>query len=145
MSCGWARPVWAKPSQSNTPLVTEVCEGEITVTDPGHPLYGRVLKLVGLACLPGHIRHCQVELLTDQIAYIPLRSTNLSTEPRSEPTVVTATAIAELVAIFQAEAKVRRSNHANRKQSARLGTTARQRTHGRRRGHRSRPHGGGGE
>jgi hypothetical protein len=134
-----------KRSQRNTPLVTEVCEGEITVTDPGHPLYGRVLKLIGLAYLPGHVRHCQVELFKDRIAFIPFRSTNLSLEPRSESTVVTATAIAELVAIFQAVPKVRRTNHARGKEFARLGATARQRTHGRRRGDRSRPHGGGGK
>jgi hypothetical protein len=140
-----ASPEREKHSQRNTPLVTELCEGQITVTDPAHPLHGRVLKLVGLACLPGHIRHCQVELCPDQIAYIPVRSTNLSAEPRPEPTIVTATGIAKLVATFQAVAKVRRANHGHGKQSARLGATARQRTRGRQRGHRARPHGGGGE
>ena len=98
-----------------------MCEGQITVTDPGHPLYGRVLKLAGLAYLPGHIRHCQVELGPDQFAYIPVRSTNLSSEPRREPTVLTATAVAELVATFQAVATARRTTHANRNQSTGLG------------------------
>src|SRR5262245_23614796 len=49
--------------QRNTPLITEECEGQVTVTDPCHPLYGRTLKLSGLARLPGHVRHCQVEVL----------------------------------------------------------------------------------
>jgi hypothetical protein len=122
-----------------------VCEGQITVTDPGHPLFGRSLKLAGIAYLPGHIRHCQVELFPDQFAYIPVRSTNLSTEPRSAATVLTATAIAELVATFQAVAIARRTNHAKRKQSARMVATANQRTRRGRRGDRAHPHGGGGK
>jgi hypothetical protein len=50
------------PPQRSTPLGAEVCEGEVTVTDPRHPLFGRSLKLVGVACVPGHIRQCHVEL-----------------------------------------------------------------------------------
>jgi hypothetical protein len=134
-----------KPSRRNTPLVTEVCEGEVTINDPGHPLFGRVLKLSGFAYLPGHVRHCQVEIFPDQYAYIPVRSTNLSQEPRSQPTLLTATAIAELAAIFQAVKPVRRSSHAKRKQSPRLGATARQRTRRGCRSDRARPHGGGGK
>jgi hypothetical protein len=71
-----------------------VCEGHVTVTDPGHPLYGRVLSLVGLAHLPGHVRHCQVELAPGQIGYIPVASTDLSTQPRPEPTALTHSAVA---------------------------------------------------
>src|SRR5262249_55523843 len=62
--------------QRNTPLVTEECEGQVTVTDPGHPLCGRVLKLVGLASLPGHIRYCQVEILPDHYGYVPVSCTD---------------------------------------------------------------------
>ena len=100
-----------------------MCEGQVTVTDPGHPLLGRILKLAGFAVLPGHVRHCQVEIFHDQYAYVPVCSTNLSQEPRPEPTRLTATAIAELAAIFQAVTPARRSSHAKRKQSPRLGTT----------------------
>jgi hypothetical protein len=137
--------VWANPNQCNTPLVTEVCEGQVTVTDPSHPLYGRALKLVGLAHLPGHVRHCQVELAPGQFVYIPVTCTDLSNQPRPEPTVLTSSAVAELVAIFQAMPAARRKNHATNTQSRRVDPTARQRTRGRRRSHRASPHGGGGE
>src|SRR5262245_32124190 len=43
----WLRPGRsagvANPNQRNTPLVTEECEGQVTVTDPTHPLFGRTL------------------------------------------------------------------------------------------------------
>ena len=135
----------ANHSQRNAPLVMEVCDGQVTVTDPGHPLFGRVLKLSGFACLPGHVRHCQVEIFPDRFTYIPVRSTNLSQEPRPAPTLLTASAIAELAAIFQAEGLTRRPSHAKRKQSAGLGAAARQRTRRGRRSDRGRPHGGGGK
>lgn len=138
----------AKPSQRNTPLVTEVCEGQVTVTDPCHPLFGRTFPLAGIAYLPGHVRHCQVEICPGQFAFIPVRSTNLSPEPHPEPTALTATAIAELVATFQAEVagtQTRRNNHAQRHQSAGVGGTDRQATRCHHRSHRRRAHGGGGE
>ena len=141
----WGKAASAKHSRRNTPLVTEACDGEVTVTDPAHPLFGMVLKLTGFAYLPGQVQHCQVEIFHDQCAYIPVRCTHLSQEPRSEPTLLSATAIAELVAIFQAVAPARRLSHAKRKQSPRLGTVARKRTRCGRRGNRARPHGGGGK
>ena len=144
----WARAAWAKPSQRNTPLVTEVCEGQVTVTDPCHPLFGRTFLLAGIAYLPGHVRHCQVEICPGQFAFIPVRSTNLSPEPHPEPAALTATAIAELVATFQAEVagtQTRRNNHAQRHQSAGVGGTDRQPTRCHHRSHRRRAHGGGGE
>jgi len=122
-----------------------VCEGEISVTDPGHPLFGRTLKQTGFAYLPGQVQHCQVEIFHDQYAYIPVRSTHLSQEPRPEPALLTATAIAELAAIFQAVEPAGRSSHAKRKQSTGLGATARKRTRRGCRSDRARPHGGGGE
>jgi hypothetical protein len=61
----------------------------IAVTDPCHPLYGRTLKLSGLTRLPGHVRHCQVEVLPGRIGFVPVCCTNLSTEPRPEPTILT--------------------------------------------------------
>jgi hypothetical protein len=109
------RPEQGNPNQRNTPLVTELCEGQITVTDAAHPLFGKVLRLTGIAYLSGHIRHCQVEFLPGQFAYVPFGSSNLSAEPRPQSSVLTATAIAELVSTFQAVATVRRTNHAKRK------------------------------
>ena len=50
----WSAKVASEnPAQRNTPLVQQECEGRITVTDPCHPLFGKTLKLAGLACLPG--------------------------------------------------------------------------------------------
>jgi hypothetical protein len=133
------------PDQRNTPLVTEECEGQVTVTDPCHPLYGRTLKLSGLARLPGHVRHCQVEVLPGRIGFVPVRCTDLSTEPRPEPTVLTPAAIEELVAAFQAIRAGRRCDHATRGQPTRLGSSPHRGTRRGGRSHRSRPHGGGGE
>jgi hypothetical protein len=122
-----------------------VCEGQVTVTDPGHPLFGRVFKLAGLAQLPGHVRPCQVETAPGQFGYLPVRSTDLSTQPRPQPTILTSSAVAELVAVFQAMPTARRTKHATNTQSRRVDHHARQRTSGHRRGHRASPHGGGGE
>jgi len=122
-----------------------VCEGHVTVTDPGHPLYGRSLKLTGLAQLPGHIRHCQVEIAPGQFSYVPVSSTDRCTQPCLEPTVLTAAAIADLVALFQAMPAARRKNHAIDNQSRHLDPTARRRPRDRGCGHRAGPHGGGGE
>jgi hypothetical protein len=121
-------------AQRNTPLVTEECEGQVTVTDPGHPLFGKTFRLSGLARLPGHVRHCQVEVLPGLIAYIPVVSTDLCSEPRPEPTVLTVAAVEALLAAFQAVRSGRRSNHAADPKPARLGTPTPERA---RRGHRS--------
>ena len=75
-----------KPDQRETPVDPQLCEGEITVTDPRHPLYGKSLKLTGFAFLRGHIRHCQVEIHSGRVDHVTLASTNLSTEPRPEGT-----------------------------------------------------------
>jgi hypothetical protein len=65
----------AKHDQRDNPLDPQVSEGEITVTDSGHPLYGRTLKLNGFAFLLGQIRHCQVEIQSGRVDYVPLAST----------------------------------------------------------------------
>ncbi len=112
MSWPLAIPARGNLAQRNTPLVTEECEGQVTVTDPAHPLFGKAFKLSGLARLPGHVRHCQVEVLPGLIAYIPVASTDLSTEPRPEPTVLTVAAVEALLAAFQAVRSGRRGDHA---------------------------------
>jgi hypothetical protein len=122
-----------------------VCEGEITVTDPTHPLFGRVLKLAGLAYLPGHVRHCQVEILPDQFCYIPVASTDLAAVPHPLPTLLTVAAVEELVTTFQAMGVAKRRPHANHSQSGNLDASTQQRARGRRRGRRTHSHGGGGQ
>ena len=52
----WGVRELEKPAQRNTPLVTEECEGQVTVTDPAHPLFGRTFQLAGIARLPGAVR-----------------------------------------------------------------------------------------
>ncbi|WP_166832060.1 hypothetical protein [Thalassoroseus pseudoceratinae] len=89
------------PNHHNTPLVTEACSGEVTVTDPAHPLFGRTFVLFGLARLPGCRQTCQVEVFPDEITYIDVASTNLSTAPRTTPTRLTLDAVGELVNTFE--------------------------------------------
>ena len=91
---------------------------------PVIPLFGKTFKLSGLARLPGHVRHCQVEVLPGLIAYIPVACTDLSTEPRPEPTVLTVAAVEALLAAFQAVRPGRRGDHAADPKPARLGTPA---------------------
>jgi len=70
------------------------------------------LNLAGIAYLPGHVRHCQVEILAGQFGYIPVTSTDQSSTPRAEPTVLSVAAVEELVATFQAIPAARRGCHA---------------------------------
>jgi hypothetical protein len=136
---------YGKPAQLDTPLVTEVCESHVTVIDPGHPLFGRTLKSLGLTGPPGRARYCRVEVLPGQPGYILVASTNLSTEPRPEPTVLTLAAVEELVATFLNWRNGRRSNHATRTQPASLDAPGGRRTQRRHRGDRPGPHGGRGK
>jgi hypothetical protein len=135
----------ANPAQRNTPLILQECEGQITVTDPCHPLFGRTLKLAGLACLPGNVRHAQVEIAPDQYGYVPVASTDLSTAPRAEPTVLTLPALQDLVVCFLALPKARRKKHATDRKSKCVGAPAAKRAGGRGQGSSSHSHGGGGK
>jgi hypothetical protein len=81
---------------------------------------------VGFAYLPGHLRHCQVELGSGQFTFVPVACTDLSATPRPVPTLLTVAAIEELVAAFQAMHVARRAKHGKHRQSERVGTTARQ-------------------
>ena len=141
----WGQPARANLNQRSTPLVTQECEGHVTVTDPCHPLYGKTLKLAGLANLPGHVRHCQVELRPGQYGFIPVTCTNLNTCPRHEPTVLTSDAIEELVTTFQAVSPGRRGRHATGRNAKRLGPTTRKRAKRDRRRHRADSQPGGGK
>jgi hypothetical protein len=59
--------------------------------------------------------------------------------------VLTSGAVAELVAAFQAIPAIRGKRHATDRKSRHLDPTGAARPGGRGRGHRSSPHGGGGE
>jgi hypothetical protein len=82
-------------------LCDEACEGKVTVTDPTHPLYGRVLKMLSMARLPDAVRYCRLELSAEQSVYVAIASTNLHPSPPREPTILTLDAMAALVATFQ--------------------------------------------
>ena len=114
------------------------------MTDPTHPLFGRVLRLTGLAYLPGHVRHCQVELLPDQFSYVPVASTSLAAATAPLPTLLTVAAVEELVATFHAMRVAHRRCHATHSQSGDLDASDQPRARGRHRGRRAHSHGGGG-
>ena len=123
------------PAQRNAPLGVRVCEGEVTVTDPRHPLFGREFKLAGLACVPGHVRHCRVQIMPGIYGLIPVASTDLCATPRPEPTVLTLPALEEMVACVLALPVARRKCHATNRQSKRVGSSGqRPARRGRRRG-----------
>ena len=50
---------------------------QITVTDPAHPLYGRVFALVSLASAPGPGSCAQVAYRGDIVLRIPIEATSL--------------------------------------------------------------------
>ncbi len=84
-----------------TPLVTQLSRGEITVIDPAHPLYGRTFDLFGLARLPGYRQYYQVEIFPDEMTYIDVSSTNLSTAPPQKTSCLTPDALQDLVTTFR--------------------------------------------
>ncbi len=112
------------------------------VTDPSHPLFGRVFQLVGLARLPGHVRHCQVEIFPGRFGYVPVASTNLGGNPPELRAVLSQTAIEQFVATFQAVALERRCNDVTKHSSAHLGTSVGNRPDSRRQRNHSDSHGG---
>ena len=148
--CGSAehprRPSWSSyPAQRDAPLGATISEGEVSITDPCHPLFGRSFKLVGIACVPGHIRQCQVELFPGVYGRIPVAATNLSTVRRPKPTVLTLPGLEELVACFLALPVVRRTCHATDRKPKRVGSSIQRSASRRDRRSPSHPHGGGGK
>lgn len=123
----WEGPGQENPAQRNTPFVQEECEGQVTVTDPRHPLFDKTFKLAGMARLPGHVKHCQVEIRPGQYGYIPVSSTNLSTAPFRAETLLTAESVQDLVAMFQTLPGARRAKHATKGKSRGVGTAKRKR------------------
>src|SRR5215471_6221360 len=67
-------PGWVNHTQQETPLLDRVC-GEVTVTDPAHPLYGQTLPLLPvrinrtplqvMVLLPSGRRHMVPRTVTD--------------------------------------------------------------------------------
>src|SRR4051812_36506929 len=54
---------------------------EVSVTDPGHPLYGRCFALVSAAAAPGAKRHVHVAYRGDATLRLPMAATSLHPLP----------------------------------------------------------------
>ena len=73
---------------------------QITVTDPAHPLYGRVFSLVSLPSAPGPGSCAQVAYRGDIVLRIPVEATSLRPAAPGMPTSKLALhAIRELVRV----------------------------------------------
>jgi hypothetical protein len=73
---------------------------QITVTDPAHPLYGRVFSLVSLPSAPGPGSCAQVAYHGDIVLKIPVEATSLRPAAPGMPTSKLALhAIRELVRV----------------------------------------------
>src|SRR4051794_39633036 len=71
---------------------------QVTVTDPAHPLHGRVFGLVSLASAPGPGSCAQVAYRGDIVLKIPVEATSLRPATASMPaSKLTLHAIRELV------------------------------------------------
>src|SRR3954452_20590426 len=71
---------------------------QVTVTDPAHPLHGRVFMLVSLASAPGPGSCAQVAYRGDIVLKIPVEATSLRPAAASMPaSKLTLHAIRELV------------------------------------------------
>ena len=90
------------PGQRNTPLVTEVCEGEITVTDPAHPLFGRRFPVLSISRPPHRLGHVLVASRDYMRLRIPVQATNLAAAPASGlRTQFTRAALLDLLALLK--------------------------------------------
>src|SRR5579875_1145167 len=71
-------PGWVNHTQQETPLLDRVC-GEVTVTDPAHPLYGQTLPQ-----LPMRVKHKPLQVMvllpSGRRHLIPRAATNLERE-----------------------------------------------------------------
>ena len=110
--------------------------------DPGHPLFGRTYQLAGMACLPDHVRYCQVEILPHRLGYIPVSSTNLVRQSCGERVVLTAEAISQFVVTFHRILSEGRRNDASDRRSRGLGISAKKRAKRHRAGGLADSHGG---
>ena len=106
-----APAAWGNPNHRNTPLVTEVCAGEIEVVDPTHPLFGKRFQLSGLATLPGNVRYCHVDLGTGQYGYVAIASTSRATGLQPAGTILTPEAITDLLTLYRTVSRKKRSKH----------------------------------
>src|SRR5215210_9254608 len=71
---------------------------EVSVTDPGHPLYGRCFALVSAAAGPGAKRHVHVAYRGDATLRLPMAATSLHPLPHGlAGTKLTLEAIRELL------------------------------------------------
>ena len=71
---------------------------EVSVTDPGHPLYGRRFALVSGVAVPGAQRHVHVAYHGDATLRLPVAATSLHPRPSGlAGTKLTLEAVRELL------------------------------------------------
>jgi len=108
-------PGWANQTQQDTPLLDKVC-GEVTVTDPTHPLYGQTLPL-----LPVRINrtplHVMVLLPSGRRHMVPRAATNLERPaeavlPTSPLPVISVRTILPLARLVQQLKQAKEESHA---------------------------------
>ncbi len=108
-------PGWENQTQRDTPLLDKV-SGEITVTDPAHPLYGQTLPL-----LPVRINrtplHVMVLLPSGRRHMVPRAATNLERPaegvlPPSPLPVISVRTILPLARLVQQLKQAKEESHA---------------------------------
>jgi Family of unknown function (DUF5372) len=108
-------PGWANQTQYDTPLLDKVC-GEVTVTDPAHPLYGQTLPL-----LPVRIhrkpQHVMVLLPSGRRHMVPREATNLerpegAIPPAAPLPVISVRTILPLARLVQQFKQAKEESHA---------------------------------
>jgi len=111
----------ANHTQQDTPLLDKVC-GEVTVTDPAHPLYGQTLPLlpVRINRIPLHV---MVVLPGGRRHLVPRAATNLEREavavsPASPLPVISVRTILPLARLVQQLKQTREESHAGQTASS---------------------------
>jgi len=102
LDCRGPRPPDSSRQQVNAPPNNQADLGEIEVTDPTHPLYGRrfsVRSITRQPHSPGFVFVAYREVVTLRI---PLPATNLASDSRRVPgTKLTSVAIQEFLSLVQ--------------------------------------------
>ena len=107
--------VWANHTQQETPLLDRVC-GEVTVTDPAHPLYGHTLPQ-----LPMRINHNPLQVMvllpSGRRHLVPRAATNLerpeeAVSPASPLPSISVRTILPLARLVQQLKQAKEESHA---------------------------------
>src|SRR6266581_1246476 len=102
---GWCDRYYRRIEQLHTPVNNPLVDdlGEVEVTDPGHPLFGRRFALVSTRPRPHSVGYLFVAYRDTMVLRIPQAATSLVTPP-PEPqllTKLTSHAITELISFAE--------------------------------------------